>query len=56
MAFIMETAGGKAITGYSGRILDIVPTEIHERSGCILGSPDDVTDVEDIILEVKKKN
>tara|TARA_R110001583_G_scaffold67490_2_gene192850 strand:+ start:504 stop:1505 length:1002 start_codon:yes stop_codon:yes gene_type:complete len=37
MAFLMEQAGGKAIDGYN-RILDIVPTELHERVPFFCGS------------------
>lgn len=44
MAYIMEQAGGKAITSDGGRILDIVPSKIHDRAGIILGSASDVDD------------
>ncbi|KAI9509387.1 fructose-1-6-bisphosphatase-domain-containing protein [Russula earlei] len=44
MAFLTEQAGGIATTG-TRRILDIVPTTIHERSSVYLGSRDDVLDV-----------
>jgi fructose-1,6-bisphosphatase I len=37
-------AGGIATTG-TKRILDIVPTSIHERTGIYLGSRDDVQEV-----------
>lgn len=47
MAFIMEQAGGKASTG-SKRILDLVPTAIHDRSPIFLGSKEDVEDVEKV--------
>lgn len=40
-AFIFEAAGGRATTG-SERILDIVPTELHQRVPLILGSPREV--------------
>ncbi|MDC0742215.1 class 1 fructose-bisphosphatase [Polyangium mundeleinium] len=40
-AFVFEAAGGKASTG-STRILDITPTELHERVPLVLGSPRDV--------------
>jgi fructose-1,6-bisphosphatase I len=40
-AFIFEAAGGKATTGRE-RILDIVPTKLHQRVPLILGSPRDV--------------
>ncbi|KIM49117.1 hypothetical protein M413DRAFT_15302 [Hebeloma cylindrosporum] len=44
MAFLTEQAGGIATTG-TKRILDIVPTNIHERCSVFLGSRDDVLDV-----------
>jgi fructose-1,6-bisphosphatase I len=47
MAFIVEQAGGAAITG-TKRILEIVPTQIHERCPVFMGSKDDVKDVEDL--------
>lgn len=40
-AFIFEAAGGKATTGRN-RILDIVPTTLHQRVPLILGSATDV--------------
>ncbi len=40
-AFVFEAAGGKATTG-TERILDIVPTELHQRVPLVLGSPRDV--------------
>jgi len=46
MALITESAGGIASTGmFNGkvqRMLDLVPTDIHERCPVILGSPRDV--------------
>jgi len=40
-AFIFEAAGGAAIDG-TKRILDIEPTELHQRTPLILGSKQDV--------------
>jgi len=37
MAFIVEQAGGKATTG-SQRILEVQPTQIHERAAIFIGS------------------
>lgn len=54
MAFLTEKAGGKAITGADGRILSIIPKGIHERCGIIVGSPDDVEEVEDLYKKHKK--
>jgi fructose-1,6-bisphosphatase I len=45
MAFIVEAAGGTASAGYS-RILDIVPTAIHERVPLFIGNADMVREVE----------
>ncbi|CAJ0571717.1 unnamed protein product, partial [Mesorhabditis spiculigera] len=44
MAYILEKAGGLATTGKE-RILDIVPTKIHQRAPIILGSKEDVEEV-----------
>jgi len=46
MAFLIEQAGGKAINEQHQRILDIKPTELHQRAGVILGSPEMVSQVE----------
>ncbi|KAL4067632.1 fructose-1,6-bisphosphatase class 1/Sedoheputulose-1,7-bisphosphatase [Scleroderma yunnanense] len=44
MAFLTEQAGGLATTG-TKRILDLVPTQIHERCPVFLGSREDVRDL-----------
>lgn len=41
LAFIMEQAGGRAING-PGRVLDVVPTDIHDRSAFIAGGVHEV--------------
>ncbi|MDN4501906.1 class 1 fructose-bisphosphatase [Alteromonadaceae bacterium BrNp21-10] len=41
MAFLMEQAGGLADTG-EGRIMEVMPTEIHQRVPVILGSKEEV--------------
>eukprot|EP00929_Paragymnodinium_shiwhaense_P067536 TRINITY_DN3397_c0_g1_i5.p1 TRINITY_DN3397_c0_g1~~TRINITY_DN3397_c0_g1_i5.p1 ORF type:complete len:469 (+),score=120.25 TRINITY_DN3397_c0_g1_i5:72-1478(+) len=41
MSFILEQAGGKAITGHS-RVMDIPPVKVHQRVPVILGSKEDV--------------
>lgn len=48
MAFICEQAGGKASTGHE-RILDIEPTDLHQRVPLIIGSEEDVTVVEEFM-------
>jgi fructose-1,6-bisphosphatase I len=42
MAMIMEQAGGRASNG-TQRILDIVPTALHQRTPLLIGSEEDVT-------------
>lgn len=44
MAFIVEQAGGRALTGRE-RIMDVPPTHIHQRVPCILGSRGDVKEL-----------
>ncbi len=41
MAFLVEQAGGAATNGHQ-RILDIVPTQLHERVAVMLGSREEV--------------
>jgi len=45
LAFIVEQAGGRASTG-DERILEVVPTELHQRVPLIIGSRLDVEDAE----------
>jgi fructose-1,6-bisphosphatase I len=44
MAFLVEQAGGVASTG-NRPIMDVLPTDVHARVPCILGSPDDVQEL-----------
>ncbi|MCC2672455.1 MAG: Fructose,6-bisphosphatase, type [Armatimonadetes bacterium] len=48
LAFIAENAGGKASTGYQ-RILDLEPTELHQRVPLIIGCAEDVREAEQFI-------
>lgn len=48
LAFLVEAAGGRASTG-SERILDIQPTDIHQRVPFVVGSPHDVQLYENFI-------
>ena len=41
VAMLVEQAGGQAITGYE-RVLDVVPTSLHQRVPLILGSRNEV--------------
>lgn len=45
MAFLVEQAGGGASTG-TRPIMDVLPTDVHARVPCILGSPEDVAELE----------
>lgn len=46
MAMIVERAGGRATDGKGNRILDIQPSNIHQRTPIVLGSKHDVEDFE----------
>lgn len=48
LAFIAENAGGRALNG-KDRILDIVPTDIHQCTSLYIGSPDDMAVAEKIL-------
>jgi fructose-1,6-bisphosphatase I len=47
MAFIVEQAGGMATDGRQ-RILDIVPTRLHQRVAVVLGSRNEVQRVNEL--------
>jgi fructose-1,6-bisphosphatase I len=44
MAMVIEQAGGKAFAG-SQRLLDVVPTDLHQRTSVVMGSPAEVDHV-----------
>jgi fructose-1,6-bisphosphatase I len=44
-AFIVEVAGGKATNGKK-RILDVQPTELHQRSALFIGSKNMMEELE----------
>jgi fructose-1,6-bisphosphatase I len=46
MAFLVEQAGGMATNG-SQRIMDIMPSKLHERVSVMLGSKNEVQRVTD---------
>jgi len=52
LAMIVEQAGGKASTG-TQRILDVVPTTLHQRVPLVIGSKDDVTLAEEFMRGVR---
>jgi fructose-1,6-bisphosphatase I len=45
MAMLVEQAGGRALARPNQRILEVQPTDIHQRTPVILGSPDEVDHV-----------
>jgi len=53
MSFIAEQAGGLAITG-SERVMEIQPSEIHQRVPLIIGSREDVQLYQDFVNKAKK--
>ena len=55
MAFIIEQAGGTATNGHE-RILDIVPTKLHQRVSVVLGSKNEVERVTGYHLQVEVKS
>ncbi|MCA9527953.1 MAG: fructose-1,6-bisphosphatase, partial [Myxococcales bacterium] len=50
LAFIAEVAGGAASWG-GGRILDVQPTSLHQRTGLIIGAQADVALAERFVAE-----
>jgi fructose-1,6-bisphosphatase I len=55
MAFVVHHAGGKAIDGRTGNLLDVRPERIHQKSPCFLGSPEDVAELEGYLLKSLSK-
>jgi fructose-1,6-bisphosphatase I len=45
MSMLIEQAGGKAVAAPGQRIMDVTPTDIHQRTPVILGSADEVDHV-----------
>jgi len=50
-AFILEVAGGKATNGVT-RVLDVIPTTLHERSPFFVGSIGMMQELEDCVNKV----
>jgi fructose-1,6-bisphosphatase I len=46
MAFLVTKAGGKAIDGERGDLLDVQPERVHQKSPCFIGSPEDIDELE----------
>jgi len=48
LAFLIEQAGGRASTGTQD-ILDVIPTQLHQRTPLVIGSQEDVALVESFV-------
>jgi fructose-1,6-bisphosphatase I len=55
MAFLVEQAGGLGTTGTQD-IMDVQPTDVHARVPCILGSKDDVKELQSYYQKPKPAN
>lgn len=49
MSFIVEQAGGKAVTCQLERIMDLQPQELHQRSTIAIGSPEMVDEMVEFV-------
>src|SRR6201995_2631282 len=54
IAFISEQAGGKAIDG-ANPILNIVPTEIHQRTSLVVGGSSEIDQFLEFVPESKER-
>ena len=50
VAFLIEQAGGAASTG-RGRVLNVVPTDIHQRVSFVFGASEEVERIEEYHAE-----
>ena len=55
MAFLVEQAGGIATTGRK-RIMDIEPSQVHQRVPVMLGSREDVEELQKIYSKTDKSD
>jgi len=56
LAWMLERAGGKAVTGTGENILDMVPKKVHDRCPIILGSAFEVDKFEEMRLAYEKEH
>ncbi|CAI7672131.1 unnamed protein product [Penicillium discolor] len=54
MAMVFENAGGLAVNSRMERLMEVVPENIHDKSGVFLGSKDEVQKVIDMYNKYKK--
>jgi fructose-1,6-bisphosphatase I len=55
LSFVVAHAGGRAIDGRTGSLLDVRPERVHQKSPCFLGSPEDVAELESYLLKSLSK-
>lgn len=55
MSFLVEQAGGQSTTARN-RIMDIQPTELHQRVPVVLGSEEEVSHIQQLHLDYDKKS
>ena len=51
MSMLIEQAGGRSIAGAGTRLLDVKPTDLHQRIPVVMGSSDEVDHVERFLSE-----
>jgi fructose-1,6-bisphosphatase I len=56
LAWMLERAGGKAVTGTGEDILDKKPSQVHDRCPIILGSAYEVDKFEEFRIAWEKEN
>jgi fructose-1,6-bisphosphatase I len=49
LAFLVEQAGGRAITLGRNKVMDIVPSSLHQNVTIAIGSPETVTEMEEFL-------
>ena len=49
MAFLVEQAGGKAITTQLERVLEVEPHDLHQRSTIVIGSPEMIEEMQEFV-------
>ena len=55
MAFLVEQAGGIATTGRK-RIMDVVPSQVHQRLPVMLGSTEDIQELQKLYEKTDAKD
>ncbi len=56
LSFVMEQAGGKAINTKLERILELQPTELHQRNTIVMGSPKMVDEMKEFVMRYSSES